>query len=100
MPTETTGRRPLKSRDLPVFKCLATALARAGVTPNAISFSSMIFAVLAGVALSATQFQDGWGSRVCWLLAAVGIQLRLIANLIDGMVAVEGRQGGPTGDLW
>lgn len=100
MPTETSGRRPLKSRDLSVFKWLATALARAGVTPNAISFSSMIFAVFAGVSLAATQFQDGWSARACWLLAAVGIQLRLIANLIDGMVAVEGRQGGPTGDLW
>jgi phosphatidylglycerophosphate synthase len=26
--------------------------------------------------------------------------LRLIANLLDGMVAVEGRKGGPVGDLW
>lgn len=100
MPTETSGRRPLKSRDLPVFKWLATTLARAGVTPNAISFSSMVFAIVAGTALSATHVQDGWAARACWLLAAVGIQLRLIANLIDGMVAVEGRRGGPTGDLW
>ena len=28
------------------------------------------------------------------------VQLRLIANLLDGMVAVEGRKGGPVGDLW
>ncbi len=26
-----------------------------------------------------------------WLLAIFGIQLRLIANMLDGMVAVEGR---------
>lgn len=100
MPTETAGRRPLQSRNLAVFKWLASTLARAGVTPNAISFSSMVFAGLAGVALVATSHATGWAARGCWLLAAAGIQLRLIANLIDGMVAVEGRKGGPTGDLW
>ncbi len=100
MPTETAGRRPLQSRNLPIFKWLATSLARAGVTPNAISCSSMVFASLAGAALVATSYTDGWAAHGCWLLAAVGIQLRLVANLIDGMVAVEGRKGGPTGDLW
>ena len=100
MPTETAGRRPLQSRNLAIFKWLASTLARAGVTPNAISFSSMVFAGLAGVALVGTGYSEGWATRGCWLLAAAGIQLRLIANLIDGMVAVEGRKGGPTGDLW
>lgn len=100
MPTETAGRRPLQSRNLIIFKWLASTLARAGVTPNAISFSSMIFAGLAGAALVGTRYTAGWGAHGCWLLAAVGIQLRLVANLIDGMVAVEGRKGGPTGDLW
>jgi phosphatidylglycerophosphate synthase len=38
--------------------------------------------------------------RVWWVVAAACIQARLIANLLDGMVAVEGRRGGPTGDLW
>ena len=37
---------------------------------------------------------------MCWLGAAVCIQLRLVANLIDGMVAVEGGKGGPVGDIW
>ncbi|MDB5336210.1 MAG: CDP-alcohol phosphatidyltransferase [Planctomycetaceae bacterium] len=100
MPTEPAGRRPLQSRNLKVFKWLASTLAQAGVTPNAISFSSMIFAGLAGAALAGTGYTAGWAAHGCWLLAAVGIQLRLVANLIDGMVAVEGRKGGPTGDLW
>ena len=38
--------------------------------------------------------------RAWWLAAALCIQGRLIANLLDGMVAVEGKRGGPTGDLW
>ena len=52
------------------------------------------------MALAATARCDCWATRWLWLAAAVFIQLRLIANLLDGMVAVEGRKGGPTGDLW
>ncbi len=101
MPTEPTGRRPLKTREWPFFKNLAAWLARAGVKPNTISAASIVFGALAGIALAATgRAQDGWIMRACWLAAAAFIQLRLIANLLDGMVAVEGRKGGPTGDLW
>jgi phosphatidylglycerophosphate synthase len=100
MPIETSGRRPLKTRDWPIFKNLAAWLARNGATPNAISFSSMVFGGLAGGAFAATSHVTGWTARGCWLLAAASIQLRLIANLLDGMVAVEGRKGGPVGDLW
>ncbi len=100
MPTEPKGRRPLKTRDWPVFKKLAAWLARSGATPNGISFASIVFGCFAGAALAATSSVDGWLMRGCYLAAAVFIQLRLIANLLDGMVAVEGGKGGPTGDLW
>ena len=101
MPTpDPAGRRPLKSRDLAFFKNLAASLARAGITPNGISFASILFGCAAGAALAATAHSDGWTLRACWLAAAAFIQLRLIANLLDGMVAVEGGKGGPTGDLW
>ena len=100
MPIETSGRRPLKTRDWPFFKNLAAWLARHGATPNAISFASIVFGCLAGASLAVTSHVEGWASRACWLAAAAFIQLRLIANLLDGMVAVEGRKGGPVGDLW
>jgi phosphatidylglycerophosphate synthase len=100
MPIETSGRRPLKTRDWPIFKNLAAWLARIGATPNAISFMSIVYGCLAGAFFAATARVDGWMLRGCWLGAAVCIQLRLIANLLDGMVAVEGRKGGPVGDLW
>jgi len=102
MPPEPTGRRPLKTRDWPFFKNLAAWLARSGATPNGISFASIVFGCAAGAAFVATNcFSLGtWSQRACWLAAAAFIQLRLIANLLDGMVAVEGRKGGPTGDLW
>jgi phosphatidylglycerophosphate synthase len=100
MPTEPSGRRPLKSRGSPFFKKLAARLAVAGMSPNAISFSSILFGGMAGVALAATSRFEGWQSTMLFLAAAACIQLRLVANLLDGMVAVEGRRGGPTGDLW
>lgn len=100
MPIETSGRRPLKTRDWPFFKNLAAWLARSGATPNAISFMSIVFGCGAGALLAATAHVEGWALRGCWLGAAACVQLRLIANLLDGMVAVEGRKGGPVGDLW
>jgi len=98
--TEPAGRRPIKSRDLPIFKNLAAWLVEHNATPNAISFLSMVFGALSGIAFAATSHVTGLAWHLCWLLAAVGIQLRLVANLLDGMVAVEGGRGGPTGDLW
>ena len=100
MPIETSGRLPLKTRDWPFFKNLAAWLARSGATPNGISFMSIVFGCLAGASLAATAHVEGWALRACWFGAAAGVQLRLIANLLDGMVAVEGRKGGPVGDLW
>ncbi|WP_135451271.1 hypothetical protein [Tabrizicola caldifontis] len=39
--------------------------------------------------------------QILWLiLASVSIQMRLICNLIDGMVAVEGGQGEKDGAFW
>ena len=94
------SRRPLASRDIPFFRALAAGLARAGVAPNVISFLSIVFAVGAAVAFAGTAHCTGWPLRLCWFGAACCIQLRLIANMLDGMVAVEGGKGGPTGELW
>ena len=99
-PSPAPGRRPLKSRDILVFKNLALSFARVGVSPNAISFASMIFSALAAFALASTPRVEGWLTPVLWFLAAIFIQLRLLANMLDGMVAVEGGKGGLTGELW
>ena len=94
------GRRPLTSRDIPLFRALAAGLAGSGISPNAISFFSIVCAAGAAGAFAATPHCEGWALRACWLGAACFIQLRLIANMLDGMVAVEGGKGGPTGELW
>ena len=98
---ETEGRRPLKSRQIPLFQKLASWLAKTRITPNMISVSSTAFATVSAGAMIATRFTDSsWVLSGCWVAAALFIQGRLIANLLDGMVAVEGGKGSPVGDLY
>lgn len=100
-PDEPAGRRPLKSRQWPLFQWLAAKLANSGITPNAISVSSVVAAVLAGICLAATSHVESeLLRRSLWFAGAVFIQLRLIANLLDGMVAVEGGKASAVGELY
>jgi len=72
---------------------LARGLAHAGVTPNAISVASVFFAALAGGCLALSNSVGGWRVSALFAVAAVLIQLRLLCNLFDGLVAIEfGRQ--------
>src|SRR4051794_18408573 len=97
---DSSSRRPLKSRDLRFFRILAGTLVRWRISPNAISFMSIVFGLGAGSAFILTAYCIGAMERFWWVAAAVLIQLRLGANLLDGMVAIEGGRGGPTGELW
>ncbi|QDV85658.1 CDP-alcohol phosphatidyltransferase family protein [Planctomycetes bacterium TBK1r] len=95
------GRRPLKTRSWRVFQYAAERLAQTRVTPNMISTSSMVFGVIAGLALAGTSMAGSSGVLAILYLAAAGcMQLRLIANLLDGMVAVEGGKASPVGVLY
>jgi phosphatidylglycerophosphate synthase len=89
------NRRPLATRGTRAAQTLARALGRTGVTPDAISLAGIGFALVAGAALAAAPL---WPAG--WIVAAAFIQLRLLANLMDGMVAVEGGRGGPLGPLY
>lgn len=101
-PQEPANRRPIKSRGMRVFQLLARKLAESSITPNMISCSSMVFGFLAGLAMAATSWVTGntVTSGLLWLVAAAMIQGRLIANLLDGMVAVEGGKATDTGELY
>jgi phosphatidylglycerophosphate synthase len=94
------GRRPLKSRGRAWARALAGWLARRRVSPNAISVASIGFAGLAGGAFLAWPHAEGWCRPALLVTAAGGIQLRLLFNMLDGMVAVEGGLRSPTGDLY
>jgi phosphatidylglycerophosphate synthase len=101
MPTpDPLDRRPIASRNIPAFQRLAHAFARAGLSPNAISVAGMLAAIAAAAALLATNSQEGAIRRALFLAAAAGIQLRLLANMLDGMVALASRTASPTGELF
>jgi phosphatidylglycerophosphate synthase len=79
---------------------LAKLLLRFGFHANLISVGSCLFAVCAGALMLVASLSDGWMAAVMWFGAAVGIQLRLLCNLMDGMVAVEGGRRTPDGDIY
>jgi phosphatidylglycerophosphate synthase len=89
------NRRPLKSRSTGWAAAAARVALRAGLTANQISFLGILVAVAGAWALVVAR-----GSPWLLVLAAGCVQLRLLANLLDGMVAVEGGRGGPTGPVW
>jgi len=96
----TSARRPLRSRQTRWAAALAGWLTRAGVRPNTISALSVLFAGVAGLAFVVTAWGPP-GRRIALLLAAAAfIQLRLLCNLLDGMVAIEGGQRTPSGEVW
>jgi len=98
--TETGDRRPLASRNTRWAQAIARRLASMNVTPNRISQASMLAAAFAGLAFWLTgETQDG--VRVAlFVAAALFCQLRLLCNLFDGMVAVEGGKGEADGPFW
>lgn len=95
-----TDRRPIASRETGWARGLTRWLARTSVTPNQISIASMVFAALAGVGFCLGAGLEGWARAALLLLAALCCQLRLICNLMDGLVAVEAGKGTPDGAFW
>lgn len=95
-----TNRRPLNSRDSRWAKALATRLVESRVTPNQISQASAGFAALGFLLFWAASCTGGFLQFLCLILAAATVQLRLLCNLLDGMVAIEGGKSAPTGPFW
>src|SRR5258706_15539373 len=93
-------RRHLKTRERGWAKALASLLVRWRVRPNVISVISVVFALGAGIALIASRNAEGVERVVLLIAAAACIQLRLLCNLFDGMVAVEGKMAAKTGDIF
>jgi phosphatidylglycerophosphate synthase len=101
MSVKEDNRRPIAQRERGYAKYLTRVLAKSGVTPNFISFTSIVFASLAGLCFYGVALASGIGDRVLLCLgAALFCQLRLLANMLDGMVAVEAGKGGPDGPVW
>lgn len=95
------NRRPLKTRSRAWAGALAGMLGRARVSPDLISMFSVAFAVLGAALLMIAGLEDRPVLRgVLLIAAAVCVQLRLLANMLDGMVAVEHGLGSSAGPIW
>lgn len=91
---EAGNRRPIAVRGNAIVQRFSAWLARSGVSPNAISVASIVFAATGAAAL--LELGSPWGPWLC----ALGIVLRLLCNLFDGLVAVEHGRKTPTGVLY
>lgn len=94
------NRRPLTSRNTRWAKAAAKRLVESNITPNQISQASVGFAALGFLFFWVTAAGGGFLQFLCLILAATTVQMRLLCNLLDGMVAVEGGKSSPTGPFW
>ena len=94
------SRRPLASRDAGWARSVAHWIAGTPLTPNAISMLSMVFAAAAGLALVFLPGSDGSTRILILVVVIAGCQLRLLCNLFDGMVAIEGGKRMADGAFW
>jgi phosphatidylglycerophosphate synthase len=95
------NRRPLKTRSKAWAGALASALGAARISPDRISLFSVVFAVLGAALLLTAGLETQPVLRGLMLvMAAVMVQLRLLANMLDGMVAVEHGLGSSSGPIW
>lgn len=96
----SSDRRDVPARELVWSKVLARKLAHANVSANTISVAGVAAAVLAAAAFAATRVADGLTLHVAWIAAGLFVGLRLLCNMLDGMVAVEWGKGSPVGALY
>src|SRR5437773_2192697 len=94
---ELIDRRPIATRNRKWAQTATEWLAARNVLPNAISIAGMCACIIAGIALGVTSISD---YRILWLVAALGAQLRLTANMLDGMVAIASGRTSKTGELY
>jgi phosphatidylglycerophosphate synthase len=100
MTTDTSARRPIGVRTHAWSVAAAKWLTARNIKPNWISFASIGFAALAALAFFVAGALPGFGRSFFLLIAILGIIARLLANMMDGMVAVEGGMGEADGPVW
>jgi len=91
-------RRPIAARNWRVSQKFADWLAKRNVSPNAISLFGMFVAILGGASLAATRIN---GFAVAgFLIGAATMQIRLLCNMFDGMVAISQNRASRVGELF
>jgi phosphatidylglycerophosphate synthase len=95
--SKAIDRRPIATRNRKWAQSSTAWLASRNVSPNAISVAGMCACMIGGIALGLTSIVD---YRILWFIGALGAQLRLTANMLDGMVAIASNRTSKTGELY
>jgi len=81
----TANRRPLKSRGTAWAAAAARVALATGISADGVSIVGIVISLI-GATVLVTEVGAPWH----FLLGAAAVQLRLLCNMLDGMVAVEG----------
>ena len=112
-----SARRELRTRSAGWPHAIVRPLAAARIRPNQVSIASLVFAAIAAWAFYRAgryPMRSGdvffvmgerirrWRSYSAWMLVlgAAAIQLRLLCNMLDGLLAIEGGLKTKTGELF
>ena len=88
------NRRPIKARDLEISKWMAYILANYKISPNCISVFSVVFSAMASILML-------WKVNIeTFVFIVACLLLRLICNMLDGMVAIEYGKKSVSGILY
>ncbi len=94
------SRRPIRARGTAWARSLTRRLIAAGVSPNAISITSVAWSAV-GSGLLIASVRAGGAITAALLLGAIAcIALRSVCNMLDGMVAIEGGRATPSGPIY
>ncbi|MGZ8226765.1 MAG: CDP-alcohol phosphatidyltransferase family protein [Methylococcaceae bacterium] len=93
-------RRDVPAREFNWSKAMARRLAQTDISANTISVFGVIAALLAALAFVATRETTELTRHILWIAAGLFIGLRLLCNMLDGMVAVEWGKRSPVGALY
>jgi phosphatidylglycerophosphate synthase len=97
MNDNNNDRRPLKTRSQAWAKSVAGFFVKADISPNTISILSIVPALAGAWILTCrTCLPSAWPL----VLVAICIQMRLLFNMLDGMVAIEGGKQSSVGILY
>ena len=98
MAEKEDNRRPLATRSAGWAKWLASLLVKYDVSPNFISVLSILPAVIAAWLLACPTSPPHSPNTL--FAVALCVQLRLLCNMLDGMVAIEGGRQSKVGALY
>jgi phosphatidylglycerophosphate synthase len=93
-------RRPIRSRNSLFAIVTAKWLASHGFRPNHISLLSVVFSAFAALCLFFSSYVENPFHSLMFIGAAFFILLRLLCNLFDGMLAIEGGFYSKAGEIY